>query len=117
MGNILLIVIVLAVFYALMILPQRRQAKQRTAMMKQLGPGARVVTSSGMYGDVVEITEDRIYVEIAPDVEVELDPRAVVRVVEPAISEHISEEPQEIEAPKSAAVNEDDESAKDKNFS
>lgn len=84
MGNIFLIVIVLAVFYALMILPQRRQAKQRSAMMKQLGPGAKVVTTSGIYGDVVEITEDRVFVTIAPDVEIELDPRAVLRVVESA---------------------------------
>ncbi|QSO46237.1 preprotein translocase subunit YajC [Alicyclobacillus mengziensis] len=115
MGNILLIVIVLAVFYALMILPQRRQAKQRTAMMNQLSPGARVVTTSGIYGDVVEITDDRIYVNIAPDVEVELDPRAILRVVEPAST--VPSEPEEEETPISAAVDESDDAAKDGNLS
>lgn len=113
MGNIVLIVVVLAVFYALMILPQRRQAKQRTAMMNQLSPGAKVVTTSGIYGDVVEITGDRVYVNIAPDVEVELDPRAILRVVEPA-----NFTPAEVEeAPASSAVDESDDAAKDGNLS
>jgi preprotein translocase subunit YajC len=117
LGNILLIVIVLAVFYALMILPQRKQAKQRTAMMKQLGVGARVVTTSGMYGDVAEVTDDRVYVLIAPDVEVELDPRAILRVVEAAPAEVEHTEPAQIEGPKSAAVSDEDEAAKDGNLS
>ncbi|QSO52483.1 preprotein translocase subunit YajC [Alicyclobacillus curvatus] len=113
MGNIVLIVVVLAVFYALMILPQRRQAKQRTAMMNQLSPGAKVVTTSGIYGDVVEITGDRVYVNIAPDVEVELDPRAILRVVQPA-----NFTPAEVEeAPASSAVDESDDAAKDGNLS
>lgn len=120
MSNILLIVIVLAVFYALMILPQRRQARQRTTMMKQLGPGAKVVTTSGIYGEVVEVTDDRIYVDIAPDVEVELDPRAILRVVEPAGSasrDDSMNEPAQVDEPKSAAVTDDDEAAKDGNLS
>jgi preprotein translocase subunit YajC len=113
LGNIVLIVVVLAVFYALMILPQRRQAKQRTAMMNQLSPGAKVVTTSGIYGDVVEITGDRVYVNIAPDVEVELDPRAILRVVQPA-----NFTPAEVEeAPASSAVDESDDAAKDGNLS
>ncbi|KPV42357.1 hypothetical protein AN477_18360 [Alicyclobacillus ferrooxydans] len=76
-----------------MILPQRRQAKQRTAMMKQLGPGAKVVTTSGIYGNVVEIADDRVFVTIAPDVEIELDPRAILRVVEaaPVQAEYVEE--------------------------
>lgn len=86
-------------------------------MMKQLGPGAKVVTTSGIYGDVVEVTEDRIYVDIAPDVEVELDPRAILRVVEPAKPESIESEPEQIEEPKSTAVSDEDEAAKDGNLS
>ncbi|MCL6548918.1 MAG: preprotein translocase subunit YajC [Alicyclobacillus sp.] len=74
----------IAVFYFLLIVPQRRQQKQRSAMMAQLGPGAKVLTSSGIYGHVVNVRNDILRVRIAPDVEVEMDNRAVVRVVEPA---------------------------------
>lgn len=84
MGNILLIVVMLAVFYALLILPQRRQAKQKNMMMKQLGVGAKVLLTSGIYGEVTGMMDDRLQVEIAPDVEVEVDSRAIMRVTEPS---------------------------------
>jgi len=82
LSNIILIVVMLAVFYALLILPQRRQAKKRTEMMKQLVVGARVLLTSGIYGQIVRMTDDRLHVEIAPDVEIQVDNRAVMRVVE-----------------------------------
>ncbi|MBX5436986.1 MAG: preprotein translocase subunit YajC [Alicyclobacillaceae bacterium] len=83
-GNIILIIAMLAVFYFLLIVPQRRQQKQRSAMMQQLGPGAKILTTSGIYGQVVTVQNDVLRVRIAPKVEVEMDNRAVLRVVEPA---------------------------------
>lgn len=82
MNNIILIVVMLAVFYALLILPQRRQAKKRTDMMRQLGVGAKVLLTSGIYGQVIRMADDRLHVEIAPDVEIQVDSRAIMRVVE-----------------------------------
>ncbi|RIV28637.1 preprotein translocase subunit YajC [Alicyclobacillaceae bacterium I2511] len=81
LGNILLIVVILGVFYALMILPQRRQQKNRANMMKQLQPGSRVVTSAGIYGEVTAMGDSTLHVEIAPDTVVEMDLRAVTRVL------------------------------------
>lgn len=81
LGNILLIVVILGVFYALMILPQRRQQKNRANMMKQLQSGSRVVTTAGIYGEVVEMGDNTLQVEIAPGTVVEMDLRAVVRVL------------------------------------
>lgn len=83
-GSILLIVLMLAVFYALMILPQRRQQRQRQTMMEQLGPGAKILTAGGIYGVVVGVQDDILLVRVAPDVELEIDNRAVLRVVTPA---------------------------------
>lgn len=83
-SNILLIVVLLAVFYALMILPQRRQQKKRSEMMRNLGPGARILTTSGIYGKVVSMQDDLMVVRVTSDVQLDMDPRAVLRVVEPA---------------------------------
>ncbi|MCL6636832.1 MAG: preprotein translocase subunit YajC [Alicyclobacillus sp.] len=83
-SNILLLVVMLVVFYALLILPQRRQQKQRANMMKQLGPGAKILTSSGIFGKVVQVNGDVLTVQIAEGVNIELDNRAVLRIVEPA---------------------------------
>ncbi|MCL6516511.1 preprotein translocase subunit YajC [Alicyclobacillus sp.] len=82
--NIILLVVMLVVFYALLILPQRRQQKQRQTMMKQLGPGAKILTTSGIFGRVVQVQDDVLVVNIADGVDIQLDSRAVLRVVEPA---------------------------------
>ncbi|MCL6597663.1 MAG: preprotein translocase subunit YajC [Alicyclobacillus macrosporangiidus] len=82
--NIILLVVMLVVFYALLILPQRRQQKQRQNMMKQLGPGAKILTTAGIFGRVVQVNDDVLVVNIADGVDIQLDSRAVLRVVEPA---------------------------------
>ncbi|WP_035462075.1 preprotein translocase subunit YajC [Alicyclobacillus macrosporangiidus] len=82
--NIILLVVMLVVFYALLFLPQRRQQKQRQNMMKQLGPGAKILTTAGIFGRVVQVNDDVLVVNIADGVDIQLDSRAVLRVVEPA---------------------------------
>lgn len=74
----------LAVFYFLFIVPNRRQQKNRQQMMQRLGPGAKVLTAGGMYAQIVEVHGDIIVAKIAAEVEIELDSRSIVRVVEPA---------------------------------
>lgn len=91
MNSIVLLVVMIAVFYALLVLPQRRQRKNRNDMMSRLGPGAKIVTSSGIYGKVIAIQDDVLTLKIAQDVTVEMDPRAVLRVVEPSAQQAIAE--------------------------
>lgn len=83
-SNILLLVVFVGVFYALLILPQRRQQKQKANMLQQLGPGAKILTAGGMYARVVNVHSSGITATIADGIQVELDNRGVVRVVEPA---------------------------------
>ncbi|EJY56315.1 preprotein translocase, YajC subunit [Alicyclobacillus hesperidum URH17-3-68] len=81
-SSLIFLIIVVIVFYFLMIVPQRRQQKKRAEMMKQIGPGARVMTASGLYAEVVETRGDIVVAQIAEGVNVEMDQRAVVRVIE-----------------------------------
>lgn len=98
-GSLLFLVILVIVFYFLMIVPQRRQQKKKAEMMKQLGPGAKVMTASGIYAEVVEIHDDIIVARVAPDVEIEMDARAVTRVVSEGTSYDEDEEAHELGAP------------------
>ncbi|GMA59837.1 hypothetical protein GCM10025859_02770 [Alicyclobacillus fastidiosus] len=71
-------------------------------MMKELAPGAKIMTASGIYAEVAEIHGDIIVARIADGVEVEMDTRAVVRVVSeatevPAEDEHPLGAPDEYE--------------------
>lgn len=83
-SSVIVLVLMIAVVYGLMILPQRRQQKNRQLMLQRLGAGARVVTAAGIYGQVVSVENDVVHLEIAPDVMVTMDSRAIVRVTEAA---------------------------------
>ncbi len=43
--------------------PQKKQQKKHDEMMAGLTPGDTVLTSSGFYGTVIDITEDMVIVE------------------------------------------------------
>jgi preprotein translocase subunit YajC len=75
-------VIIIAAFYFLLIRPQRNRQKQQVQMQKAIEPGARILTTSGMYATVVEVTDDGLVLEIAPGVEAEFVNQAIMRVVE-----------------------------------
>jgi preprotein translocase subunit YajC len=50
-------------------------------MQSALAPGARVMTTSGMYADVVSVDDDGLVLEIAPGVEARFVKQAVMQVV------------------------------------
>ena len=105
-------VIIIAAFYFLLIRPQRNRQKQQQQMQKAIEPGARILTTSGMYATVVEVTDDGVVLEIAPGVEAEFVNQAIMRVVEEDEAEEVEEtdeadetEPVEDEVPAEGDVN------------
>lgn len=58
---------------------QRRRQQQVAAMQAELKAGDEVMTSTGLYGRIVTMDEKIIRLEIAPDVVVTWDRRAIVR--------------------------------------
>ncbi|HWO88768.1 MAG TPA: preprotein translocase subunit YajC [Gemmatimonadales bacterium] len=53
----------IAIFYFLLIRPQRQQAKRHEELLKQLKRGDEVLTAGGIVGRVVHIKEDRLTIE------------------------------------------------------
>ena len=65
-GNIMLIiwlVLFFIVIYFFMIRPQKKEQKQMAAMLSALEVGDCVLTSSGFYGIIIDITYDTVIVE------------------------------------------------------
>jgi preprotein translocase subunit YajC len=66
-GAMMIVVIqigaLLAIFWFLLIRPQRLQAKQHEALLKGLKRGDEIVTSGGIVGKVVHIKDDRVTIE------------------------------------------------------
>src|SRR5437879_13586424 len=52
----------IAIFYFLLIRPQRRQQQQHKELLSSLQRGDQVVTSSGIVGEVVHIKDDQVTV-------------------------------------------------------
>jgi preprotein translocase subunit YajC len=80
------------VFWFIAIQPQRRRQRSHMAMQDAVAEGLEIITAGGLHGIVVEAGDEVIRIEIAPDVTVRLDRRAVAAVVEPEEEEQEDEE-------------------------
>ena len=71
--NFLPLVLIFVVFYFLLIRPQQQKQKELQKMLANLKLNDDVITTGGLYGKVVHITERIITLEIAPNVRVRCD--------------------------------------------
>lgn len=66
-SSILLMVGYIAIFgvaiYFLMIRPQKKEQKRMESLLSTMSPGDSVLTSSGFYGVVIDVTDDTVIVE------------------------------------------------------
>ena len=82
--TLIFILVIVAVVYLLMIRPQQRRRQQAQQQQNTIQPGARVVTTAGMYATVVAVDGDDVVLEVAPGVEMRYMKRAIMNVVSPA---------------------------------
>ena len=60
---IIYIVVIVAFMYFLMVRPQKKEQKRMAAMLADMSVGDVVLTTSGFYGIVIDITDDTLIVE------------------------------------------------------
>jgi preprotein translocase subunit YajC len=80
-GFLIFLIAMFGIMYFLLIRPQRAKQKAAQDMLGKLAPGDEVVTIGGIYGDVVEVYEDKVVLEIAEDVHIEVARKAVAQIV------------------------------------
>jgi preprotein translocase subunit YajC len=76
-----MLVIMFAAMYFLMIRPQMKRQKEHKAMIEALAKGDEIVTSGGLAGKVSKLGETYLSLEIANNVEVQVQRTAVVQVL------------------------------------
>lgn len=86
------IVVLFGLLYFVTIRPQRNRQRAAAQTQRTVEPGARVRTTAGMYGTVVEVDDQDAVLEVAPGVEIRFLRRAIMDVV-PEPSEMQAEEP------------------------
>lgn len=57
------VVIIGGMMYFMAIRPQKKEQKRVTAMLSEMNVGDSIVTTSGFYGVVIDITDDDVIVE------------------------------------------------------
>lgn len=68
--SMLPLVLIFAVFYFLLIRPQQRKAREHRNMLAQLKRNDEVMTTGGVFGKVLGLTETEVTLEVAPNVKI-----------------------------------------------
>lgn len=69
--------LIFGVFYFLVFAPMRKKQKKHTEMLRELKKGDRVVTSGGIHGTVMGVTDDMIQLRIADQIRIDVTKSAV----------------------------------------
>jgi preprotein translocase subunit YajC len=81
LGYLIVIVALFVLLWLLVLRPQRARQAEQLRMQDTLHVGDEIITAGGIRGQVRQLDEEVLKVEIAPDVVVRLDRRAVAAVV------------------------------------
>jgi preprotein translocase subunit YajC len=82
---LIIIVVMFVVMYFLAIRPQQKRQRAAQDLLSRVAPGDEIVTVGGIYGDVIEVHDDRVVLEIAEDIQIEVARRAVAQIIAPEV--------------------------------
>lgn len=74
--------VIIGVFYFFLIRPQQKQQKARNEMLSALDKGDKVITAGGMYGEIVELRDDSIILQVGDKVRLKMTRGSVSRVID-----------------------------------
>lgn len=97
--------LILAIFYFMLIRPQKRRVQQHQQMVRSVQVGDEVITAGGILGTVRSVADEEIELEVAPG--------TTIRLLKTSISRRLTEDDmvdEDVED-EDEAVDEDDELA------
>jgi len=68
---------VFAIFYFIVIVPNKRQQKKVQEFLDNLKENDRVITTSGFYGQITRINGDKVQLQIADKVRIDVSRAAI----------------------------------------
>jgi preprotein translocase subunit YajC len=70
-----------AIFYFLILRPQQKAEKQRKALLASVKKGERVVTNSGIHGEITQLSDQTVTLQVDQNVQLTFDRAAIGRVL------------------------------------
>ena len=79
------IIFFIALMYFMAIRPQQKEKKKQEALLASIGVGDSILTSSGFYGVVIDMTDDTVIVEFGSNknCRIPMQKQAIVQVEKP----------------------------------
>ena len=74
------LILILVVFWFLIIRPQQKKQKEHTRIVSSLKKGDKVVTNGGIFGTISKVGEDRITLEVASKLNIQIERHQVARI-------------------------------------
>ena len=81
-GMLLPFALIFAVFYLLLIRPQKKKEQQRRAMLDRIAKGDKVVTIGGIIGEIASLTDREVVLRLEDNTKIRITRSAVSRFVE-----------------------------------
>ena len=82
LASMLPLLVLFGIFYFLIIRPQQKQAKKHKEMIESLKKGDKIITTGGLYAEVVKPEEDFIKVKLNDDTVIKLSKEYVSKKLE-----------------------------------
>lgn len=71
------LVLIIVVFYFFMIRPQMKKQKEHKKYIEELGVNSKIVTTAGIHGRIVEVSDTTFLVDVGSGVRIRFDKSAV----------------------------------------
>ena len=81
--NVIMIGSFIAIFYFLLIAPQRKMQQQHRDLISNLKKGDEIMTEGGILGQVVHLAEDRLTLKTAENTRIVVSRQKIARVITP----------------------------------
>ncbi len=78
--SLLPFVLIFIIFYFLLIRPQQKKQKQQQSLLDALKKGDKVVTTSGIWGQITNIGKETVTLQIADNTKVKMQRENIARV-------------------------------------
>jgi len=73
------LLLIIVVFYLFMIRPQMKRQKELRKYRESLNNGDKVITTGGIYGKIVEVSDQTVVIEVQDQSRIKIDKNAILK--------------------------------------
>jgi len=81
--NLFPLILIFVIFYFLLIRPQKTKEKEHQKLLNSLSKNDEIVTSSGIYGTIVNVKDKTVILRIDDNVKIELEKSCIAYIKNP----------------------------------